>query len=234
MVSVTITPATDPTFSITDTYCEGDTPDALPGTSDNGINGTWSPSTINNMASGSYTFTPASGACANPFTLNVTITPATDPTFSITDTYCSGDTPDALPGTSDNGITGTWSPSTINNMASGSYTFTPASGACANPFTLNVTITTPTDPTFSITDTYCSGDTPDALPGTSDNGITGTWSPSTINNMASGSYTFTCIGGVCQSIYIERDDYNAYRPHLQHHRYLLFWRHARRVAGYIR
>ncbi|MCB0692231.1 MAG: hypothetical protein KDC16_11335, partial [Saprospiraceae bacterium] len=99
-----------PTFSITDEYCEGDAVDALPGTSDNGINGTWSPTTINNTTSGSYTFTPAAGECAEEFILNVTINAATTPTFNITDEYCEGDAVDALPGTSDNGINGTWSP----------------------------------------------------------------------------------------------------------------------------
>src|SRR5205085_10145213 len=52
-----------------------------------------------------------------------------------------------------NGITGTWSPSAIDNQNSATYTFTTAAGQCAAPTaTLNVTIS-PVATVNTLTDT---------------------------------------------------------------------------------
>ena len=50
----------------------------------------------------------------------------------------------ALPTTSNNGITGTWSPATINTATVGTttYTFTPAAGQCGTTTTMSIVITT--------------------------------------------------------------------------------------------
>ena len=63
--------------------------------------------------------------------LTVTVTTLVTPTFDPI-TLCQNSTATALPGTSNNGITGTWSPATINTSVAGSttYTFTPTD-ACA-------------------------------------------------------------------------------------------------------
>ena len=61
------------------------------------------------------------------------------PTFMAVGPYCSGAVIPALPTTSINGITGTWSPS-INHTATTIYTFTPDSGQCATTETMIVTI----------------------------------------------------------------------------------------------
>ncbi|MBS4066830.1 MAG: gliding motility-associated C-terminal domain-containing protein, partial [Chitinophagaceae bacterium] len=196
-INVTVNPNITPTFSFATSICDGATAPTLPGTSNNGITGTWSPSTVSNTASGSYTFTPDAGQCALPVTINVTVNPILTPTFSFATTICDGATAPVLPGTSNNGITGTWSPSTVSNTASGSYTFTPGAGQCATPVTINVTVTNNITPTFSFTTSICNGATAPTLPGTSNNGVTGTWSPSTISNTASGSYTFTPTAGQC-------------------------------------
>jgi large repetitive protein len=196
-INVTVNPNITPAFNFATSICEGATAPALPVSSTNGINGTWSPSTISNTASGSYTFTPTAGQCAVPVTINVTVNPNITPTFSFATSICNGATSPVLPGTSNNGVTGTWSPSTISNTASGSYTFTPAAGQCAFPVTINVTVANNITPTFSITASICNGATAPTLPPTSNNGITGTWSPSTVSNTASGSYTFTPDAGQC-------------------------------------
>jgi large repetitive protein len=200
-VNVTVTPNVTPTFSFATSICEGATAPALPSTSGNGVTGTWSPSTVSNTASGSYTFTPTAGLCALPVTVNITVNPILTPTFSFGAalSICNGATAPALPGTSTNGIVGTWSPATISNTASGTYTFTPNAGQCGTTATLNVTVVANTIPTFSFgtTLTICSGGTVPALPTTSDNSVNGTWSPSTVSNTASGTYTFTPTGGVC-------------------------------------
>ena len=196
-INITVNPNITPTFNFATSICEGATAPALPGTSNNGITGTWSPATVSNTVSGSYTFTPTAGQCAVPVTINVTVNPNITPAFSFATTICSGATAPGLPGTSDNGITGTWNPSTISNTVSGSYTFTPTAGQCAVPVTINVTVTNNITPAFSITTSICEGATAPTLPGVSNNGIAGTWSPSTVSNTASGSYTFTPTSGVC-------------------------------------
>lgn len=53
---------------------------------------------------------------------------------------CENVTPPVLSTTSDNGITGSWSPSTINTMTSGDYTFTSDSGQCSSSRIFTVTI----------------------------------------------------------------------------------------------
>ncbi|HEV8270150.1 MAG TPA: gliding motility-associated C-terminal domain-containing protein, partial [Chitinophagaceae bacterium] len=201
--TVTVTPNITPTFSFGTslTICAGGTVPTLSNTSSNGINGTWSPSVVNNNASGTYTFTPTASQCALPGTFTVTVTPNITPTFSFGTllNICAGGTVPTLPTTSTNGITGTWSPSVVNSNASGTYTFTPTAGQCALPTTFTVTVTPNIIPTFSFGTslTICAGGAVPTLPITSTNGITGTWSPSVVNNNASGTYTFTPTAGQC-------------------------------------
>ena len=85
------------------------------------------------------------------------VAPNVTPTFNPVGPYCSGATIPALPTTSNNGITGTWSPA-INNTATTTYTFTPTAGLCASTTTLSLTITTPPAVTVN-SPTVCSGNT---------------------------------------------------------------------------
>lgn len=190
-----------PTFASIPPICEGSTPPTLPGTSGNGISGTWSPSVINNNATGTYTFTPTGGQCGIPITITVTVTPKTTPTFAFGTSLniCAGGTVPALPNTSSNGITGTWSPAAIDPNNSGTYTFTPDAGQCANPATFTVTVNPNIPPTFSFGTslTICSGGSVPTLPGTSNNGITGSWNPGVVDNQNSGVYAFTPNAGQC-------------------------------------
>ncbi|MBM6498165.1 gliding motility-associated C-terminal domain-containing protein, partial [Flavobacterium macrobrachii] len=127
----------------------------LPTTSGNSITGVWSPSVVDNVNNGTYTFTPDSGQCANETTFTVTITPQTTPTFTFGTslTACQGDvsTQVLLPNLSNNSVSGSWNPSTIDYSIVGQtvYTFTPNAGQCALNTTLTVTIN-PT-PQFTIT-----------------------------------------------------------------------------------
>uniref|UniRef100_UPI00374DE1B8 gliding motility-associated C-terminal domain-containing protein n=1 Tax=Flavobacterium sp. TaxID=239 RepID=UPI00374DE1B8 len=168
-------------------------------TSPNGIVGAWSPNTISNTTSGSYIFTPNTGQCATNTTLVVTITaPTIVPNFVTTLNVCNGTPAPTLNTTSPNGIVGTWSPNIISNTTSGSYNFTPNTGQCATNTTLVVTITAPTIvPNFATTLSLCIGETPPVLNTSSPNGISGTWTPSIIDNTASGSYIFTPNTGQC-------------------------------------
>ncbi|RXK60855.1 T9SS type B sorting domain-containing protein [Lacibacter luteus] len=188
-----------PSFTAIAPFCAGTTAPTLPATSNNGISGTWNPATVSNTTSGSYTFTPATGQCGLPVTINITVTPRTTPTFSIPASICNGATAPLLPTTSNNGISGTWSPSTVSNTTSGSYTFTPNASACANPVTINITVNPVITPTFAFgtSVSICAGAAAPTLPTTSSNGITGTWSPATVSNTTSDTYTFTPTAGQC-------------------------------------
>ena len=110
----------------------------------------------------------------------VTFNPIITPSFTAISPICQNNIAPTLPLTSNNGISGTWNPTTINTAIVGTttYTFTPnttiVGQECAIPTTLNVTIVTPTVPTFTQVLPICSGTTINALPTTSINGITGT------------------------------------------------------------
>ncbi len=134
-------------------------------------------------------------------TLVVTVSDNLMPTFTLAAAYCVGAAPDALPTTSNNSITGTWSPAAISTATAGTatYTFTPDAGQCAIPATLVVTVSDNLMPTFTLAAAYCVGAAPDALPTTSNNSITGTWSPAAISTATAGTatYTFTPDAGQC-------------------------------------
>ncbi|TMI98044.1 MAG: T9SS type B sorting domain-containing protein [Bacteroidetes bacterium] len=190
-----------PTFTSIPPICAGSAPPALPTTSNNGMTGTWNPGVINNTTSGSYTFTPTGGQCGIPITIPVTIIPRTTPTFSFGTSLniCGGGAVPTLPNTSTNGISGTWNPAVVDAQNSGTYTFTPNAGQCANPAAFNVTVSPNITPSFSfgLSLTICAGGTVPTLPTTSTNAITGTWSPSTVDAQNSGVYTFTPAAGQC-------------------------------------
>ena len=75
--SVTITTQSTPTFTQIGPLCQNATVPTLPATSSNGITGSWNPVTISTATAGTttYTFTPATGQCAVPVTMNIVVTP---------------------------------------------------------------------------------------------------------------------------------------------------------------
>jgi gliding motility-associated-like protein len=151
---------------------------------------------ISNAFSANYVFTPSSNQCATPQTLSVTVIPRPTPTFSAVTPFCAGSVAPIFPSTSNNGFTGTWSPAVVDNMASGTYLFTPDAGLCATTAILNVFVNQPIDPNFPDL-AVCSGTSAPTLPSTSPNGIQGTWNPAVIDNMTSGTYLFTPDLGEC-------------------------------------
>jgi gliding motility-associated-like protein len=131
------------------------------------------------------------------------ITPVT-PTFAPVGPLCQGDTAPLLPNTSTNttGITGVWSPATINTSVAGNstYTFTPNAGQCAVPTTLNVTVNSSVTTLFNTPAPICFGSTAPILPTSSINtpaAITGSWTPNIVSNTATGTYTFNPDPGQC-------------------------------------
>ena len=90
---IKVSESTIPTFSFKTDYCVGEAPASLPASSDNGVNGTWTPATINTSVVGNatYTFTPAAGQCAS--SLDVIVNSLEIPVASILgeDSICPGD-----------------------------------------------------------------------------------------------------------------------------------------------
>jgi hypothetical protein len=102
-LTITVNANITPTFNPVAPICSGAILSALPTTSLNGINGTWSPA-LNNTATTTYTFTPTAGQCATTTTLTITVNANVTPAFNPVAPICSGATLSALPTTSLNGI----------------------------------------------------------------------------------------------------------------------------------
>jgi hypothetical protein len=94
-----------------------------------------------------YTYTDGNG-CVSTAQVSVTVNPLVVPTFTAVAPICSGETLSALPTTSNNGITGSWSPA-LNNTVTTTYTFTPDAGQCATTAELTITVYPVVTPTIS-------------------------------------------------------------------------------------
>jgi hypothetical protein len=130
--TITVGSTVAPSFTQVSAICSGANLTALPTTSSNSINGTWTPS-MNNSSTTTYTFTPSSGQCANTATMTITVNPL--PTVSITANgsteFCQGNSVDLNANTS-NGLTYRWrknndnisgaATASYNSNTSGSYT----------------------------------------------------------------------------------------------------------------
>ena len=194
------TPRTTPAFDQAGPFCVGDNI-VLPTISNNvpPISGTWA-LTTNNVTTRVYTFTPNTVLfpCATSVDMTVVInnTPIA-PQFNNVGPYCAGTAIQALPTTSLNGISGTWTPA-LDNAQTTIYTFKPNVGSCALDARLEIIIKPLIITSFTQVAPICSGATLLPLPTTSDNGILGNWSPQ-INSSATTTYTFTPTPGQCAS-----------------------------------
>lgn len=197
---ITLTQRITPTFDPRPPYCAGD-PNIpfFSSTSNEGIPGSWAPGPISNTASGTYIFTPQPGYCANTTSVQIVITPRFTPSFSTLPNICQGAVTPVLQNPSNDGVSGTWTPSTISSASAGTqtFTFTPTPGICANETLITITIDSPVTPTFSVIPAICSGTPAPTLPTTSDNNYTGIWNPSAVSNTATYTYTFTPNVGQC-------------------------------------
>ena len=193
-LTIEVIPNIEPTFASVPSICTGAALADLPTTASNGFTGTWSPA-INNLATTTYTFTPNAGECATTTTLTIVVNPYLDPTFTAVSPICAGGTLNALPTTSNNGYSGSWSPA-LDNQNTTTYTFTPGVGQCANVGQLTIVVNPNILPTFNPVAPICAGATLTALPTTSLNGYTGTWSPA-LDNQNTTTYTFTPTAGLC-------------------------------------
>ncbi|MEO8416605.1 MAG: gliding motility-associated C-terminal domain-containing protein, partial [Ginsengibacter sp.] len=126
----------------------------------NTTNGAITPASSN---AGTFTVTyriaPSGGCAGVTATTSVTIDAVIAPLFNPVGPICSGGTIPALPTTSLNGVTGTWSPS-LNNTATTTYTFTPAGGQCASTATVTIGINAALPaPATTVTQPTCMSQT---------------------------------------------------------------------------
>ena len=205
-VTATITASETSNFTQFDDVCEG-TELTLPTTSNNEITGVWSPQFDPNNTT-TYTFEPDDGQCALTAEMTVTVIPSTIPEFTQIDAFCFGTTPPILPLVSNNNIEGTWNPNVINNTETTTYIFTPNEGTCVETAVMTITVNELTVPTFNLND-ICIGETIQALPLTSNEGIIGTWFPDP-NNFVTTTYTFTPDNGQCANITNETIEVNPF------------------------
>jgi gliding motility-associated-like protein len=141
-----VTPKITPDFSSVPTsYCINEATTNLPTSSNDSpaITGTWFPAKVNTATAGTtnYVFTPdpVLFPCALTRTLAMTVGP-TVPDF-VDFSICSGELAPSLNSSSPNGVTGTWMPSSIDNMNSASYDFTPDLGQACSPTSTTIDIT---------------------------------------------------------------------------------------------
>ena len=205
-INATVTPSESTTFDPIDPICEGDS-NPLPTTDINGVTGSWSPA-FDATTTTDYSFTPDPGQCATtPAPVQVVVNPIVTPAFDSIDPICAGDSIAPLPITSNNGITGTWNPATIDNTTTDVYTFTPDAGVCVIPTTIEITVLQQITPTFLIDD-ICIGESTAQLPVVSEENISGSWSPATVNNLVTTTYTFTPDPGQCANTTTETINVN--------------------------
>ena len=169
----------------------------------NGVTGTWSPATINTATAGTttYTFTPATGQCGTTATMSIVVNAAANANVHTDWSFVSEFNSTCITDYIKQWNTGTWSPATINTATAGTttYTFTPATGQCGTTATMSYCCQCCSNTNVHPDRSTVSEHTAPALPTSSNNGITGTWSPATINTSTVGTttYTFTPITGQC-------------------------------------
>jgi gliding motility-associated-like protein len=200
---VTVDSLITPEFNPISNLCQNTTAPLLPGISNNGISGSWEPSVIdmNNSGSSIYTFTPSEEHCNAETTINIIVGPQITPIFSPIPDICENSNAPVLPTNSNNGITGTWTPSTIDSSIIGStnYFFLPSLGQCATSSSLTVTVLSKIIPLFDSIPTICQYSAAPLLNGISNNGVTGEWLPAIINTEVAGivTYEFTPSSELC-------------------------------------
>ncbi len=114
-MNVTIATTISPTFpTISDSYCQNDSAGTLPATSKEGINGTWSPSSINTASVGRtiYTFTPLAGECGIALQISVVVNPLPGLIMGPDVTIAPGESAPLDVSVTGNIVTYQWKPST--------------------------------------------------------------------------------------------------------------------------
>ena len=151
--------------------------------------------------SGNYsvTVTNANNCSASSTATTVSVQQNATPFFSQVSPICSGASLTALPTSSLNNVTGTWTPA-LDNTQTTTYTFTPSTGQCATAATLTITVNA--NPTavinYSGALNFCQGGSIDLTSSATTGNV---WSNGastqtiTVNNSGTFSVTVTNANG---------------------------------------
>jgi gliding motility-associated-like protein len=142
------------------------------GNGTNTVSVTWGTGT-----SGSVNIVPASGGGCGNANYSVVISQGGTPTFNLPASICQG-SGFTLPTTSENGISGTWTPAlNTNNLGQQNITFQPNGGACFQPFSTAISVVA--QPTVEVqgTNNICQGQAFNLSTSVSPVGGTFLWSP---------------------------------------------------------
>ena len=131
-----------PVFDPVPDVCQNTAPPVLDAISNNGIQGSWSPSVSTaNVGTDTYIFTPSAGQCGTSATMDITVIATVTPIFDPLESVCQNSLPPVLGSTSSNGISGTWSGQVSTSVAGNqTYIFTPGSSQCATTTSISITI----------------------------------------------------------------------------------------------
>ena len=145
----------------------------------------------------------SSNGCTAEDEITVNVTDLNTPIFETFGPYCLNSSSVALPQTSQNGISGVWTPSQISTTSAGTnqYNFVAESGQCAASISISVEVNNIINPVFASFGPYCEGDEADILPAQSQNNIAGTWLPAAINTLQSGEATYHFTPSDTESCY---------------------------------
>jgi uncharacterized protein (TIGR02145 family) len=158
-----------------------------------------------NVPSGTYTLqaieTSIDGCVSIPVTAIINLTPTAIP-VAQSQTFCTSATVANLVATGSNiqwysAATGSSALTTTTALVSGTYFVSQTNNGCESyRLPVSIVVSSPTVPTFQQIASTCTGSSINPLPTTSNNGITGTWSPA-LNNTTTTTYTFTPTAGQC-------------------------------------
>lgn len=119
--------------------------------------GTFNPYPDATSSTFSYTVTGVAPCVSDSSVAAVTTSSTVVPQFSVIAALCSGAVAPNLPLVSNNGITGSWTPATIDNTLSETYTFTPDAGQSAVSVTFTIQIIPAPTATVVVPDTVIIG-----------------------------------------------------------------------------
>ncbi len=204
-ITISVAAIEVPTFgTLPSTLCQFSIASPLPTQSTNTVPiiGVWNPAKINTAVVGEtvFTFIPNAGQCITgpPVQITIEITESILSDFAEISAICVGDVAPILPNIAPNDVIGVWSPNIVSNTTSGDYTFTPTTNLCFAAQTLHIEVKPLVQPNFKNLE-VCSNDHSMTLQQVSPNGISGKWTPSTINYNTSSTYTFVPNTGQCAS-----------------------------------
>jgi hypothetical protein len=119
--------------------------------------GTFNPFPDATSSTFSYTIVGVAPCLSDSSVATVATSSIVVPQFSEVAALCSGAVAPILPLVSNNGITGSWTPSTIDNTQSGIYTFIPDPGQSAVSVTLSIIVIPSPTATIIVPDTVIIG-----------------------------------------------------------------------------